>query len=148
MQCPACNHEASPESFGDPAKCPTCGVYYDKALALKKRRESAGKVEEEEPKPERKEKLKSAWEGAKVSVEEGRRRRAEQEAATARQRSPQNANGVVVIDIKMSFWSMVVFMVKWAIASIPAMIILFVLGSIAWGIVLGLSTGFSSPPRF
>ena len=31
-----------------------------------------------------------------------------------------------VIDINMPFWSMVVFMVKWAVASIPALIILFV----------------------
>jgi hypothetical protein len=33
---------------------------------------------------------------------------------------------VIVTDFKMPFESMVVFMVKWAIASIPAMIILFV----------------------
>lgn len=31
---------------------------------------------------------------------------------------------VVVTDIRMSFWSMVVFMVKWALASIPALFIL------------------------
>ena len=31
---------------------------------------------------------------------------------------------VVVADVRMSFWSMVIFMVKWAIASIPAAIIL------------------------
>ena len=35
---------------------------------------------------------------------------------------------VVVTDIKMSFSSMVEFMVKWAIASIPALIILFIIG--------------------
>ena len=35
---------------------------------------------------------------------------------------------VTVVDIKMPFGSMVVFMVKWAIASIPAFIILVVLG--------------------
>jgi hypothetical protein len=34
---------------------------------------------------------------------------------------------VVVTDIHMSFSSMVVFMVKWSLASIPAFIILFVL---------------------
>ena len=37
---------------------------------------------------------------------------------------------VSVVDIKMPFGSMVIFMVKWAIASIPAIIILFLLGSI------------------
>jgi hypothetical protein len=38
-------------------------------------------------------------------------------------------NEVVVTDIRMSFPSMVVFMVKWAIATIPAIIILTVVGS-------------------
>lgn len=38
---------------------------------------------------------------------------------------PINVN---VRDINMSFTSMVVFMVKWVIASIPALIILFLLG--------------------
>jgi hypothetical protein len=31
---------------------------------------------------------------------------------------------VVVTDVKIPFWSMVVLMVKWAIAAIPAVIIL------------------------
>ena len=46
-------------------------------------------------------------------------------------------NNVVVVDIKMPFMSMVVFMVKWAIASIPAIIILMVLGMILAGIFGG-----------
>ena len=41
-----------------------------------------------------------------------------------------NKNEVVITDIKMQFGSMVVFMVKWVIASIPAMIILFMIGLI------------------
>src|SRR5688572_27268398 len=41
---------------------------------------------------------------------------------------------VTVVDIQMPFSSMVVFMVKWAVAAIPALIILFVIG----GMVLGL----------
>ena len=36
----------------------------------------------------------------------------------------QENRSVVVVDIKMRFWSMVIFMVKWVIASIPALIIL------------------------
>ena len=48
---------------------------------------------------------------------------------------------VVVTDIKIPFWSMVVLMVKWAIAAIPAVIILMILaalisvllGMIPWG---------------
>lgn len=41
---------------------------------------------------------------------------------------------VVVTDIRMSFTSMVVFMVKWAIASIPAAIILFLIGALLWSL--------------
>ena len=41
---------------------------------------------------------------------------------------------VKVIDFDMSFSSMVIFMVKWTIASIPAMIILFVIMFVLLGI--------------
>ena len=34
---------------------------------------------------------------------------------------------VVVTDVKIPFWSMVVLMVKWAIAAIPAVIILMLI---------------------
>ncbi|MDQ6981213.1 MAG: hypothetical protein Q9M46_07020 [Ghiorsea sp.] len=44
-------------------------------------------------------------------------------------------NEVVVTDIQMSFGSMVVFMIKWAIAAIPALIILSVIAAIATGIL-------------
>ncbi len=47
---------------------------------------------------------------------------------------------VVVVDVKMRFGSMVVFLVKLAIASIPATIILFLLGLLlaaAFGSVFG-----------
>ena len=37
--------------------------------------------------------------------------------------SEQNRE-IIITDIRMKFWSMVWFMVKWAIASIPALIIL------------------------
>jgi hypothetical protein len=46
---------------------------------------------------------------------------------------------VRVIDIKMSFSSMVVFMVKAAIAAIPALIILTVLGTIVVSFLFGLT---------
>ena len=39
-------------------------------------------------------------------------------------REPLN---VSVVDVNMRFWSMVVFMVKWTLASIPAFLILAVL---------------------
>lgn len=42
--------------------------------------------------------------------------------------------GVTVKDIKMPFLSMVVFMVKWAVAAIPAIIILWTLAALLIGI--------------
>ncbi len=39
-----------------------------------------------------------------------------------------NKQAVVVTDIRMPFFSMVIFMVKWAIAAIPALCILIVFG--------------------
>jgi DNA-directed RNA polymerase subunit RPC12/RpoP len=37
MQCPACGHESSAASFGDPLRCPDCGADYAKALLYKER---------------------------------------------------------------------------------------------------------------
>jgi len=48
-----------------------------------------------------------------------------------------NNQEVVVTDIKMPFASMVLFMIKWAIASIPAFIILSIIGAVAWTIIVG-----------
>ena len=45
-----------------------------------------------------------------------------------------NVQNVAVTDIRMPFLSMVVFMVKWAIAAIPALIILTVIGMFTFGI--------------
>lgn len=42
---------------------------------------------------------------------------------------------VVVTDINMPFMSMVIFMVKWVIASIPAFIILSIIGTLLTGVL-------------
>jgi hypothetical protein len=42
----------------------------------------------------------------------------------------ENTREVTVTDIKIPFWSMVVLMVKWALAAIPAIIILIVISAI------------------
>ena len=47
-----------------------------------------------------------------------------------------DAREVVVIDVKIPFWSMVVLLVKWTIAAIPAVIILVILATVA-SMVLG-----------
>lgn len=44
-------------------------------------------------------------------------------------------SSVRVIDIQMSFWSMVVFLVKLSIAAIPAAIILTIIGVIFWSVI-------------
>jgi len=49
---------------------------------------------------------------------------------------------VVVADIKIPFRSMVVLMVKWAVATIPALIILILIGSIMAGIINALMGGW------
>ena len=38
---------------------------------------------------------------------------------------------VIVTDVKIPFWSMVALMVKWAIAAIPALLILLAIGAVA-----------------
>ena len=52
-----------------------------------------------------------------------------------------NENRVIVTDIQMPFFSMVIFMVKWAVAAIPALFILATLGSIFSTIVSSLLFG-------
>ncbi|MGA9813328.1 MAG: FxLYD domain-containing protein [Terriglobales bacterium] len=56
----------------------------------------------------------------------------------------QVANRVSVTDMNMPFLSMVRFMVKWAIASIPALLILMILGAISWGVLFGFFAGLGS----
>ena len=42
----------------------------------------------------------------------------------------ENKQEVVVVDVKIPFMSMVILLVKWAVAAIPAAIILFVLAGL------------------
>jgi hypothetical protein len=41
----------------------------------------------------------------------------------------------------MPFGSMVAFMVKWSLASIPALLVLMIVGAVAWGVLLGMVGG-------
>lgn len=67
---------------------------------------------------------------------------AEETPQPRRTHMSRNTQYVVIEDIRMSFGAMVVFMVKWAIASIPAAIILMLivgaLSLIAGGIFGGI----------
>lgn len=51
---------------------------------------------------------------------------------------PKEVVSVKVIDFDMSVWSMTVFMVKWAIAAIPALILLCIIGSLLSGTIISL----------
>lgn len=45
------------------------------------------------------------------------------------------ANRVTIVDIKMPFGSMVVFMVKWVLASIPAFFVLTLIGTAVFAVL-------------
>lgn len=138
MQCPACSKEFSPESFGDPAKCPACGVYYVKALALRHRQEQQARLAAQEPSGG---KLASALRGAKGAVEEGRRRREHQDLAQKASRA-----AVVVTDVQIPFMSMVVLLVKMVLAAIPAAIIVSLIGAVIYGAFQAVQDAYKSSP--
>ena len=50
-------------------------------------------------------------------------------------------NRVTIVDVKMPFMSMLVFMVKWVIAAIPAFIILGIIFAILFAIFGGMFAG-------
>lgn len=52
----------------------------------------------------------------------------------------EESHHVIVEDIRMDFWSMVTFMVKWAIASIPAALILLTIATIFMFLINALAT--------
>lgn len=52
-----------------------------------------------------------------------------------------SAQAMIITDIHMPFWSMVVFLVKLAIAAIPAILILSVLAAVLGGILSGIFAG-------
>lgn len=112
MMCPNCNFIEKDEVFGDPATCPKCGAIYEKALRVKALRDklereqarAATPVAEEHSKPSR----KGSVPPIAKSVDTG-------------------AMHVKITDIDLPFWSMVQLLVKWALASIPALLILILI---------------------
>lgn len=48
-------------------------------------------------------------------------------------------NGVVITDIQMKFTSMVIFMVKWAFASIPALLIISLIVGVPIVVVMDIN---------
>ena len=68
----------------------------------------------------------------KEEIKENKKEAAYQNRPSVKfQAKPQE---VVVVDVSIPFWSMVVFMVKWSIASIPAFLILIIIGIVFAGV--------------
>lgn len=112
MKCPKCAYEPTlSELQRSPHDCVKCGVNYE-----------------------------SYKEQIAREAAERKARRAELESISSEVREVTalypGASPVVVIDINMSFVAMVRFMVKWAIATIPAAIILIIL---FWGLTSFIS---------
>ena len=53
---------------------------------------------------------------------------------------------VIVTDIQMPFWSMVIFMIKWTVASVPALIILSFLVGLVVALIGALFSGMGLLP--
>lgn len=60
----------------------------------------------------------------------------------------EEQNHVIVTDIRMPFLSMVIFMVKWVIASIPAFIILSLIFSVLMALFGGMMSNMGGMERF
>lgn len=116
MKCPQCGYEPTlAEIQRSPDSCVECGVVYAQYEQNKRLHQSAAVITTASPVA-----------GAVKDV----------------LREFPGAQPVVVVDFRMGFGSMVNFMVKWALASIPALVILLVLG---WGLLSILSL-FGGPP--
>lgn len=126
MQCPACEHQAPQTEFGNPAKCPSCGVYTQKALKAKLAKQLEA---EQAPRP-----LAAAPQPKKAV---GLQMMADHVAVATL--GLDGVQPVVVVDVQMRFWSMIVFMVKLWLAAIPAALTFFL---ILWGIASAIGFGF------
>ncbi|MDG9928258.1 MULTISPECIES: hypothetical protein [unclassified Pseudomonas] len=123
MLCPACNHEAPQSDFGEPLRCPSCGAYYAKALAAKQRRdvETAEKVQTA---------AETAREINRAPPPKAKGFRVAADHVEVATRGLDGVQPVVVVDIQMRFWSMMVFMIKWMLAAIPALIVFIAIISV------------------
>ncbi|WP_165673010.1 hypothetical protein [Metapseudomonas otitidis] len=109
QQCQKCSYEFTLREIQEKAQCPKCAEW----AAIDER--------------------------AREIVQERRVQTAGRSATVNRaMEGMDGARPVVVVDFRMSFGSMVMFMIKWAIASIPALLILFLIGWIAIGVFSGV----------
>lgn len=125
MKCPNCDFVEADEAFGTPPKCPNCGAFYDKALRAKLLKDGAG-VQTKYVEPVDAAPVKSRLSNASESVREGRKQRA---VAESKYDQTKISRSVIVTDIDMPFWSLVMFMVKFVLASVPAALIVFLIAA-------------------
>lgn len=124
MQCPKCHYEPTlAEVQRSPGDCVKCGINYEG---------HARHVAEAAEKRRAEEQFNSSIAKAPAAIK------------AARIKYP-GAQPVVVVDVNMSFWSMVIFMVKWVFATIPAAFIVFVLVFGATSIVGVVGTMLAKP---
>lgn len=123
MQCPECNHIPLAGNQPDLSACPKCGVNYAEAIKAKSVQAQHAKAQQ------------AASQQAANAV-----------APNVRKIMGQyrGAQPVVVLDVNMSFGSMVVFMIKWALAAIPALIILAVIAFFLIALFGGALSGIPS----
>lgn len=121
MQCPKCRYEPTmSEMSASPDDCVKCGInYIGHANAVSEAR--------------------AQRQAAAVTPAAG----AIVKKALA---GYEGAQAVVVVDLQMSFNSMVWFMVKWVLASIPALIVLIIIATMAFGFFSGLFAHPGRPP--
>ncbi|WP_263147969.1 hypothetical protein [Pseudomonas sp. RIT-PI-AD] len=113
MQCPECGHTPLAGTQPDPNRCPECGIYYMVAAKLRKEREQGAQQQ--------------VRENALPAVSKQVR------AATA---GYAGAQPVVIVDVNVSFNSLVVLLVKLVVAAIPAIILAAVLFAVFFGAIL------------
>lgn len=111
IKCPKCGHERGPGEKAPAWQCPGCGVAYTKVM-------SGGAGEVPPPMPVELRPPEPAPQAVEVGF--------------------PSEMAVHVVDVRMPFLSMVTFMVKWAVASIPAVIILVFLAMVTQSLIAGM----------
>lgn len=136
MKCPNCDFIDKDEAFGEPSTCPKCGAIYEKALKVRRLKDkleaqhgvspaslaASETVAQEQDTPT----IKDRFAGMSAKAEERRKKQERRRVDSVRRIESKK---VIIEDIDMPFWSMVRFMVKWVIASIPAILILILIAT-------------------
>lgn len=137
--CPKCSYVRQPGDDAPDYECPSCGVVYAKFEAAQQKVQRD--LQAPAPPAAKPERLSTARVakcedcGGLVSrlavscVHCGRPFGGDEDELGA---------PVSVVDVRMKFWSMVFFMVKWSIAVIPAVLILMLVVTLFGGIFAGM----------